>query len=631
MKKLFVASFVCAMILGMMNSCSMFSDDKEYGSLQGIVSDANTNEPIQGVNITLSPTGYSAVTGSDGRYEISYIDPGQYTVQGVKSGYESNTKRIEVIANNMAWGDMTLTPMATGFRLNVEYLDFGTSFSDLSFKVINVSETIPTSWEVVESMNWMTVTPSSGNLDGGQETAVQVHIDRMQIQQSTTANITVRNANMTIVLPVNVSVSGSSGPQLQLSENSLDFGTSADVLGFYVMNSGPAGSSLNWACSNLTVDWLTLNPMSGNTAGGASTLVTATIDRTKFDGMVSTAVTVNGAGTSLSITINAASSGTGSAILQLSEGSLDFGETATSKTFQVRNVGSAGTVLDWTIDTPTVDWLSINPMSGSTSAGSGTLVTILIDRTKITHSVTTTLTVNGSFNSANISISATYVDNSVLVQNGLFCYFTFDDDDLTDWGGNYTGINAGAVASTDTPSGEGRSMHFNGENSYILIQDNIIPGGGPFSVNFWFKTGRNDQCLIGTDQTDNSSGYGYTESVIKFTNTSCLNYVPYYNGYEWTTASLSDYVDNRWHMLTITFNGNIGMVFIDGTMIESKASDRLKWGTRVNNSYFGTDTKGGGIYTPENYGFYNGKLDNFRSYNRALTVTEIQTLYNAKQ
>ena len=76
--------------------CMLVSCVKEIeitvGSIQGIVTNAQNNEPIQGVNISLSPTGLSAVTGSDGRYEFTNLAAGQYTVQGVKSGFESNTK-----------------------------------------------------------------------------------------------------------------------------------------------------------------------------------------------------------------------------------------------------------------------------------------------------------------------------------------------------------------------------------------------------------------------------------------------------------------------------------------------------------------------------------------------------------
>lgn len=387
----------------LLNACT--KEEKEtVGSIQGIVTNASTNEPIQGVNISLSPTGLSAVTGSDGRYEFKNLEVGQYTVQGVKAGYESNTKNITIVAGNISSGDMVLNPALAEFKINVDYLDFGTAFSSLNFKIINTGS-LAVSWSISESLGWLTATPSSGNLNAGQEVVVMVTIDRDQIEQSTTANLTVEAANQTVVLPVNVSVSGSAGPQLQLSETSLDFGVSANSLAFYVMNTGPVGTSLNWTCSNINVDWLMITPTSGNTAGGGSTPVMASIDRTKFDGMVSTSVTISGAGSTSSITVSASSEGAGAAILQLSEGSLDFGESETTKTFMVKNVGSAGTVLDWSIAAPSVDWLTLTPMTGNTNAGSGTQVTAVVDRNKVHGLVSTTITVSGSNNSANLSIS----------------------------------------------------------------------------------------------------------------------------------------------------------------------------------------------------------------------------------
>lgn len=600
-------------------SLSSCTKEKATGRIQGIVTNMNTTEPIQGVNISLSPTGASAVTGSDGRYEFNNLEPGNYTVQGVKAGFESNTKNISITVGNVSSGDMQLRPTVNGFRLNVEYLDFSTNFSQLQFKIINASATLPLSWEIMESMNWMTVTPSTGNLQGGQETTITVNIDRSLITQSTTANLTVRSTDQSIVLPVNVSVAGNNGPQLQLSENSLDFGTTANSLAFYVMNTGPSNTSLNWVCSNINVSWLTLTPTEGNTAGGASTMVTATIDRSQIDGMVSTSVTVNGAGASQTITFSAASNGTGTAILQLSEGSLDFGETATSMSFQVKNVGSSGTTLSWSINPITVDWLTINPMSGSTNAGSGTLVTAMIDRSKIHGPVSTTVTVNGTNNSANLNVSASYVDNTLVISDGLSCFFNFDGNAIEDYFGNYTGISAGAVVSTDTPSGEGQSIQLNG-GSYVVVQGNIVPGGNAFSINIWFKTSNADQALVGSDQ---HSG-GVRRSALVFTSSANVYYRSYGSG--WTTnGTVSNYLDNQWHMMTLTYDGTILMAYIDGSLFETKSESDMKWGSAVNVSYIGADeTNSLGSY-------FVGKLDNFRSYNRALTASEVQMLYNAKQ
>ncbi|MBR4391749.1 MAG: carboxypeptidase regulatory-like domain-containing protein [Bacteroidales bacterium] len=596
-----------ASLLFLLGSC-VKDAAPETGSIQGIVTNSANNEPIQGVNISLSPTGLSAVTGSDGRYEFVKLPSGQYTVQGVKSGFESNTKNITVIEGNISSGDMMLTPEVSGFRLNVEYLDFGTNFSQLSFKIINTSTSLPVSWSITESMAWLTATPSSGNLNAGQEVAVLVSIDRDQIEQSTTTNLTVTAGDQTVVLPVNVSVSGSNSAQLQLSENSLEFGTSATSLTFYVLNTGPANTSLNWTCSNVTVDWLTITPTSGNIAGGSSTPVIASIDRTMIDGIVSTSVNFSGAGSTQSITINAASEGSGMAILQLSEGSLDFGEEATTKTFQVKNVGATGTMLEWYISTPTEEWLSFSPMTGSTNAGSGTLVTATIDRSKIHSDVSTTVAVIGQTNEASISISATCPSSNVLVTDGLIAYYNFDDGAVTDWGGNYDGLNFGALTSTDTPSGEGFSMQFDGQTSYLYVPYVIMLHGVPWSYNVWFKTGSNNCILFATNA---SSFY------IGFTNASKLtvrtqNY--------WTTNNpFTSYLNNQWHMLTVTYSGSSISAYIDGVLFDTTTVGNYYWNSSYNSSTsFGT-------------GGFSGKMDNIRTYSRVLTADEIRALYNAKQ
>lgn len=624
MKKMkLVMGVVLVLALGLFStSCKK---EVATGKIQGLVTNYATSEPIQGVNISLSPTGASAVTGSDGRYEFNNLEPGNYTVQGTKSGFESNTKNITITSGNVSSGDMQLRPAATGFRLNVDYLDFGTNFTQMSFKIINVSTTNAMSWEIVESLNWLETSPSTGSIQGGQETTVNVAIDRSLLSQTTTANITVRSADHSVVLPINVTVSGDNAPQLQLSETTLDFGTTANNLSFSVMNVGPNGTTLNWTCSNITVDWLTLSPTSGSTAGGNSTMVMATIDRTKFNGIVSTSVTVNGAGMSSTIVFNAQSEGSGVAILQLSENTLDFGEQETAMTFQVRNIGTNSSVLDWNISTPAVNWLTISPMSGSTVAGNASLVTVLIDRSMFSSDVSTNITVSGGGNTASIAVSAKYFDNTIVVGEGLYCFFNFDEQDIVDYNGNYTGINAGAVPSSDTPSGQGKSMQFDG-NSFILVQNNVVPTSTNYTISYWFKTTSSGQYMIGSDKYGSDLVGTYDECVIAFTTSSkyFFRFANWRVHFE-SENTMDPYFDNQWHMLTFTFNGAMGMVYLDGVLKGTHVNTNYMWDAPTA-TYFGSNCK-----MLDGKTNFNGKLDNFRSYSRALSATEIQALYNARQ
>ena len=82
--------------------CGCAKDEVETnGTIYGIVNDADNGEPIQDGHIALNPGGKTANTGSDGRYEFLDLEPGQYTIQISKSGYKTNTKRINLFAESV--------------------------------------------------------------------------------------------------------------------------------------------------------------------------------------------------------------------------------------------------------------------------------------------------------------------------------------------------------------------------------------------------------------------------------------------------------------------------------------------------------------------------------------------------
>lgn len=217
--------------------------------------------------------------------------------------------------------------------------------------------------------------------------------------------------------------------------------------------------------------------------------------------------------------------------------------------------------------------------------------------------------------------------SNVVVTDGLFCYFDFENDELVDWTGNFTGIDDNTIVSTDTPNGEGQSRQFNGESS-IRIEDNIVPAGNTFSINIWFKTGKTDIPLVGSD----NYGGGNKESALWIMTTSQLRYAPYSSYYGWTTdETISQCLDNQWHMITLTYDGETATLYVDGTLFGTKTDtpDKMAWGN-INNSYIGADETANHNW-PNNNWHFQGKLDNFRSYSRALTEADIQALYQAKQ
>jgi len=84
-------------------------EPKLYGSINGLITEVGTTTALQGVDITLSPTGKTITTGSDGKYEFKELEAKEYTVQASKLGYETNTKTISVTIGEDTKADISLS------------------------------------------------------------------------------------------------------------------------------------------------------------------------------------------------------------------------------------------------------------------------------------------------------------------------------------------------------------------------------------------------------------------------------------------------------------------------------------------------------------------------------------------
>lgn len=85
------------------------------GTLEGQVTDAETTETLFGVNVLLQGTTLGAATESDGRYRISQITPGTYTVIARYLGYEEvEIEGVEIIAGETT--DLNIQLQQTVFQ-----------------------------------------------------------------------------------------------------------------------------------------------------------------------------------------------------------------------------------------------------------------------------------------------------------------------------------------------------------------------------------------------------------------------------------------------------------------------------------------------------------------------------------
>ncbi len=92
------------------SSCSQIEYDV-YGNLQGNVIDVETNLPIEGASVMLTPGGKNAITATDGAFSFTDLDPQQYTVTVQKNGYSTNRKAINVIVSETTQISITMQKM----------------------------------------------------------------------------------------------------------------------------------------------------------------------------------------------------------------------------------------------------------------------------------------------------------------------------------------------------------------------------------------------------------------------------------------------------------------------------------------------------------------------------------------
>ena len=97
-----------------------------HGDITGLVTDAETSEPIQAASVKLNQSNVTTdttSTGSDGTYLFKNIRPGEYEIQASKTGYETTTKNADVLSVKTQIINLTLNGIPVP-EVSVAYLDF---------------------------------------------------------------------------------------------------------------------------------------------------------------------------------------------------------------------------------------------------------------------------------------------------------------------------------------------------------------------------------------------------------------------------------------------------------------------------------------------------------------------------
>ncbi|KPK64964.1 MAG: hypothetical protein AMS21_06000 [Gemmatimonas sp. SG8_38_2] len=121
-----VTNALVALVLvgGLLTTAVPASGQAVSGKLTGVATDAQTGEPMAGVQVYLEGTGLGSLTAENGRYFIINVTPGTYTVVAEVIGYQTTrVENVTIVINATRTIDFELTPQAIAveeIRVEVE-------------------------------------------------------------------------------------------------------------------------------------------------------------------------------------------------------------------------------------------------------------------------------------------------------------------------------------------------------------------------------------------------------------------------------------------------------------------------------------------------------------------------------
>ena len=170
-------------------------------------------------------------------------------------------------------------------------------------------------------------------------------------------------------------------------------------------------------------------------------------------------------------------------------------------------------------------------------------------------------------------------------------------------------------------------LQFDGIDDYILIEENVLPDSGDYTISIWVKADSSNvgaRTLISQSDTSGSPFYFGSNSGSDLSGKIKMNQ-------DWKSLESSPfYIDNKWHLYTIVNDGTIGdsstiidtsLFYIDGVKISTVMGEGKSY--PIDEKFFiGTMWDSSGE-------FFSGALDDISIWDRKLSSKEISSIYNS--
>ncbi len=273
-------------------------------------------------------------------------------------------------------------------------LSFGTSTEAKSVFVENCG-TGTIDYNVVPDSDWIKVSTTSGTVTNEKD-PISVTVDHTNLNPGNYTGQVIFNSNSgSTEVVITMTVPNLNEPQLTVSDDALDFGTSVAEKVITVTNTGK--QALNWNLAK-EQNWMVLSNDNGTLSEGESENVKVQVFRSGLapnEYVGNLEFTSNGGQKNVPVKMTVAAT----PILQQSTQFMDFGYETKQLSFDIANVGNA--TLQWQIETD-VNWITVVPTSGTDAAN----ITVFVNRDNVSDgSYSGNITINSNGGVGYIAVS----------------------------------------------------------------------------------------------------------------------------------------------------------------------------------------------------------------------------------
>jgi hypothetical protein len=203
--------------------------------------------------------------------------------------------------------------------------------------------------------------------------------------------------------------------------------------------------------------------------------------------------------------------------------------------------------------------------------------------------------------------------------DGLIVYYPFNSNALDESGNDNHGTINGATLTEDRDQNPHKAYYFDGNNDQINIPYSTMNGLSEVSISIWIKTNKNKGTILSGANNSNDNEY-----IIHYGNAQNLEVLIKRKAVKGNTQ----FIDGQWHHIAVTrsSSGNVNL-YVDSEKIFNKDMSTGNLSISQGGLLLGReqDCLGGCFQKKQNF---EGSMDDLRIYNRALSDSEIQQLYN---